>query len=172
LRPTSIQILRAVLANLDELILPQLAGAHAQSAGTNAKMLLEHVLVRLESEGLSLAADNHEKRALLHELSAIVSSVPTPRTAGEIDILDKRLDAIPEHGRYVTVESLTEESDLLRGLTNDWILTLHRHRDALAPETFDAARESLRKQLRAQLDRDAALVAPIAVERILENKDA
>lgn len=163
MRPTSAQILRGVVANLEELVLPQLEGPHAQSAAANAVMLLEHVILRLESEGRALAADNHEKRALLGSLG----EVPAPLERAAREVSERLVDA-PENGTYASIDALTEENERLKSILDDWLMAIHSAADVDEAET-DRLRAPIRAQLRAQVDREAAFVAPVALERIFRN---
>jgi hypothetical protein len=164
-RPTSAQILRGVVANLEELIVPQLEGPHAQSAGANAVMLLEHVILRLESEGEALAADNGEKRALLGSLG----DVPAPLEDAAREV-SRRLADTPEIGTYASIAALTEENEQLKSVLDDWLVAIHGAPELDEAET-DRFRAPIRTQLRAQVDREAAFVVPIELERIFRNED-
>jgi len=164
-RPTSAQILRGVVANLEELIVPQLEGPHAQSAGANVVMLLEHVILRLESEGEALAADNGEKRALL----GLLGDVPAPLEGAAREVT-RRLAGIPENGPYVSVDALTDENERLKSVLDGWLSAVHAASDVDEAESSRLC-APIRTQLRAQVDREAAFVAPIALERIFGNED-
>lgn len=166
MRPTSAQILRAVVTNLEELVLPQLQGPHARSAAANAVMLLEHVILRLESEGEALGADNGEKRNLLGSLD----EVPASLHDGAREVMQRLADT-PETGGYASIESLTEENERLKSILDDWLTAIHAA-DDLAEEETRRLRAPIRAQLRAQVDREARLVVPIALDRIFRDDSA
>jgi hypothetical protein len=160
LNPTCPDLLRAVMTNLDELVLPQLEGPHARSAAKNIKLLLTHVIYRLEHQGGALATDNAEKRAVLAALTEQVG-------AGD---LQARLDAIPSAGSYVDIDELAEEAAQLRQLAIDTSLHVHRNRDAIGADRAAALLSPLRTQLRAQLDRDRAAVGHLTPAEIYDHK--
>jgi hypothetical protein len=158
MQPTSIQLLQAVVANIEELMLPQLQGDHARSAGENARMVLNHVILRLACEGQMLADDNREKRQTLDAFAEAISS-----SGGDLSALSGRLrsglERIAEQGDYRPVEALSQENFQLKQLMNDAVMGLHAGKDELGPR-YESLRGGLRTQLRAQLDREASLVGP------------
>lgn len=156
LNPTSRDLLRAAIATMEELILPQLEGPHARSAAKNINLLLTHVIHRLEHEGPSLAEDNTEKRAVLSALTDRIGATE----------LRTRLDAIPAAGSYVTIEDLASEAGQLRQLAIDASLHVHR----ACEERAAVVLAPLRAQLRAQLDRDVAAVSHLTPADIYDHK--
>jgi hypothetical protein len=159
LNPTCTDLLQAVIANLDELVMPQLEGPHARSAAKNMKLILEHVIQRLPVEGASLAQDNAEKRVVLAEVT---------QEAGASELY-ARLGAIPTAGDYVSLADVAQEAAALRQLAVDTSLFVHRSTD-LDDERTDALLAPLRAQLRAQLDRDAASIAHLTPAEIYDHK--
>ncbi len=161
MQPTITEILRAIVANLEELILPQLEGDHAQSAGYCARMLLNHLIQRIRKEGPLLCADSREKREMLKSLSEVIETGlkggdhPGLR-ALSIEVREG-LERIPYTQRYVSIEELTAENDSLKTLVEAVIRVLHEHRDRLDTEVYDRLIESVRGQLRAQLCRELSL---------------
>lgn len=166
MKPTSAQVLRGVVENLNELVVPQLEGPHAQSAVANATMLLEHVILRLESEGEALTADNGEKRALLQSLG----EVPAPLT-GAAHRVSEVLAETPAAGTYVSIDALTAENEALKAILDEWLRAVHGATD-LDEATSQTLRDPVRSQLRAQVDREAELVAPITIDQVFRNTDA
>ncbi|TAM64460.1 hypothetical protein [Mycobacterium sp.] len=166
LNPTCPELLRAVIANLDELVLPQLEGPHARSSVKNMKLLLTHVIHRLEHEGPELAADNAEKRVAITEL---VELAPDLDGAAE---LGRRLEKIPSAGSYVAVATLADEAGQLRQLAIDASLLVHGNTAALGQEKADELLAPLRRQLRAQLGRDLGAVAHITPSEVYDHKGA
>ncbi|MEB3071699.1 hypothetical protein [[Mycobacterium] vasticus] len=160
LNPTCPDLLRAIIANMDEVVLPQLEGPHALSAGKNIKLLLAHVIYRLEHEGESLATDNAEKRSVLATLT---------ERAGASE-LRARLDGIPDAGRYVRVEDLAVEAIRLRELAVDASLYVHHNAATLGAAATAECLGPLRAQLRAQLDRDSAAVSHLSPAEIYDHK--
>jgi len=162
LNPTCSDLLRAVIANVDELLLPQLNGPHAISAAVNIKLLLVNVLQRLEHEGNDLATDNVEKRAVL---ATLADNVDAPE-------LRSRLDAIPRAGNYVAIKQLAEEAIALRQLAVDSSLHVHRNAATIGEEKAAALLGPLRSQLRAQLNRDGAAIGHLTPAEIYDHKGA
>lgn len=160
LNPTCPDLLRAAIANMDELVLPQLEGPHARSAAKNITLLLTHVIYRLEHEGRALAADNAEKRGVLTALTEQVGAAE----------LRTRLDAVPCAGSYVAIEELADEATQLRQIAVDASLYVHRNRDAIGAEETAALLAPLRTQLRTQLDRDGAAVDHLTPAEIYDHK--
>jgi hypothetical protein len=161
MQPTSADILRAVVANLEELVLPQLEGDHARSAGECARMLVNHVILRLEAEGEVLAVDNAEKRTVLLGLARDLSAERvTPDIADLAAAIERGVAACPDVGEYRSVAALTAENDALKALMDVAVRRLHDARSELDESRAAALRAALRVQLRAQIDREASLVAP------------
>ena len=162
--PTCPELLEAVIVNLDELVVPQLEGPHARSAVKNMKLLLRNVIDRLEHEGPALTADNAEKRSVLAEL---VQQAGTLEEAAE---LGRRLDKIRFAGSYVTIAALAEEAGLLRQLAIDASVLVHRNAEALGQEKADELLAPLRRQLRAQLDREATAISHVTPVEVYDHK--
>jgi hypothetical protein len=166
LNPTCPELLRAVIANLDELVLPQLQGPHARSSVKNMKLLLTNVIHRLEHEGPELAADNAEKRAVVRELVERAADLDGAAELG------RRLENIPAAGSYVAVAALAEEAERLRQLVIDASLLVHRSAATLGQDKADKVLAPLRQQLRAQLDRDLGAVAHVTPAEVYDHKGA
>ncbi|MFH2012556.1 MAG: hypothetical protein ABIJ37_07660 [Pseudomonadota bacterium] len=115
--------------------------------------------LRLEKEGQQLFDDNKEKRQLL---DSIIEKIGNSGMAQNNDLaelaskLSEGMKNAPQAEHYVSVDELTIENDALKELLEDAIITLYEH-DDIDPESFEKLRQSIRKQLRAQLDREMAL---------------
>jgi hypothetical protein len=164
LNPTCPDLIRAVMINIDELVLPQLEGPHARSAAKNIRLLLANVLYRLEHEGEALATDNGEKRSVLSTLTEQVGDLN-----GASELRD-RLAAIPDRGSYVSVPALAEEATSLRQLMIDASLLVHRSAASLGEDKAEEVLSPLRSQLRAQLDRDSAAVCHVTPAEVYDHK--
>jgi hypothetical protein len=160
LKPTCPDLLRAVIANIDELVLPQLQGPHARSAANNIKLLLTHVIHRLQHEGNALAADNAEKRTVLAALTDQVGA----------NDLRSRLEAIPSAGAYTPIECLAGEAIHLRQLAVDTSLYVHGSVADIGEDKVAELLGPLRAQLRTQLDRDSAAVGHLTPAEIYDHK--
>lgn len=162
MQPTCIQIIRAIGLNLEEIILPALDQSHAKSAAVAARGLLEHVALRLEKEGRHLIEDNQEKRQLLAGLADKIENTNSLAQIGGLAELALQLregaNSTPQLAQYVSIDELTAENDALKGLLEGAIVALYKHHGDVDSASFEALRQSIRKQLRAQLDREVAFV--------------
>lgn len=144
MNPSTQDVLRGCVQNLEELVMPEVTSPHAKSALMCVRMLINHTIVRIEAEGEWLAADCREKRDLLGAL-ARAGGLPAA-LAAEVETLA----ADPEPA-YTPVAALTERDDA-------WKRLFERVLDApISP----AVRASLRAQLAAQLERENACCAPV-----------
>ncbi|HMO74613.1 MAG TPA: hypothetical protein PKD99_11740 [Sphingopyxis sp.] len=143
MNPSAQDILRGCVENLEELVAPELTSPHAKSAMMCARMLLNHVILRLEQEGAALAADCREKRKLLCTL-ADAGEFPAS-LAAEIGAL--AADPEPDH---TAVAVLTARDDAWKRLFEK----------ALAEPLSPAVRDGLRAQLAAQIGRENSYCAP------------
>lgn len=164
MQPSNAEILRAVVANLEEVIIPELQTSHAKSAGACARMLLNLVCNRLEREAPLLCDDSAEKRAVLTELAATIDRTPAAASCAPLPALaaDVReyLAATPHTGTHIGIEELTVENDELKGLIERAVTTLYEHRDDLGTDAYTALNQPIRTQLRAQVDRELLLSGP------------
>jgi hypothetical protein len=69
MNPSAQDILRGCVENLEELVAPEISSPHAKSAMMCARMLINHVILRLDQEGAALVEDCREKRRLLATLA-------------------------------------------------------------------------------------------------------
>jgi hypothetical protein len=172
MRPNAVEILRAIRANVEELLLPATTTPHAESAARNALMLLDHTMFRLENEGQFLNADNDDKRQTLGNLAAAVQTeVEDENFLASAAKLSGALDRVPRAGTYVAVADLTTESESLSRLMDEWLDLLWSNQQMLGP-LHASLRQPLREQFRRQLDRDSQLVGSIQIDQVFENKDA
>jgi hypothetical protein len=158
MQPSSVQLLRAVVANLEELVIPQLEGDHARSAAECARMVVNHVILRLEGEGEVLGTDNAEKRLLLAGLATTLEAGRTTAGADLAAMVRSELEALPATMSYVSMDRLTMENDTLKEVLEQVIIALHEAAQALG--RVEGMRSEIRAQLRAQLDRETSLVVP------------
>ncbi|KQZ63864.1 hypothetical protein EEB18_007730 [Sphingopyxis sp. OPL5] len=143
MNPSAQDILRGCVENLEELVAPEISSPHAKSAMMCARMLINHVILRLDQEGAALVEDCREKRRLLATL-AEAGEFP-PALAAEVRTL--AADAEPGH---IAMADLTARNDA-------WKRLFER---ALAEPLAPAVRTSLRAQLAAQIGREAAYCVP------------
>jgi hypothetical protein len=162
MQPTTVELLRGVVVNFEELILPDLKPGHAASAGSCIRMVLNHIILRLEQEPQVLLQDIAEKRALFAQLVEQMDRDPKLRGIERLSSLSGRMAALakttPATG-YVPVGDLVALDDEMKTAVSDLIEELHAQRDAIG-EAFDTMREPIRLQLRAQMDREIGMVAP------------
>ena len=144
MNPSTQEILRGCVQNLEELVMPEVTSPHARSALMCVRMLMNHAIVRIEAEGDWLAADCREKRELLSAL-AKAGELPAP-LAAEVDRL--AADPEPEH---TPVAALTSRDDA-------WKRLFER---ALEAPLSPAVRASLRAQIAAQIERENQCCAPV-----------
>lgn len=143
MNPSAQDILRGCVDNLEELVAPELSSPHAKSAMMCARMLINHVILRLDQEGAALVADCHEKRELLSFLAG--TGEFSPALAAGV----QALGAEPEP-EAVSTRQLTERNDAWKRLMET----------ALEEPLSPATRARLRRQLAAQIAREAAYCIP------------
>jgi hypothetical protein len=124
--------------------------------------VLNHVVLRLENEPQALLQDNAEKRELFGRLSALIDRDAAARSVGRLPELARTMSALAQErapDSYVPTERLVQTNDRLKEVADQLIQQLHAHRAELG-DAFDAIRQPLRRQLRAQMDREVAMIAP------------
>lgn len=165
MHPSITRILQGIVADLDHLILPQLKGPQAESAGQCARMLLDHVIHRLENEGPSLHADSLEKRQVLQEIARLLTATPAtaehPQLQSLVCGIREGIDRIPPTPRFISFEEITAENDRLKALMETAITVLHERRSELDSKAYDDMRKTIRHQLRSQLNRELAAIEPL-----------
>jgi hypothetical protein len=161
MQPTNIEILRACVVNLEEVVTPNLEDPHARSAALCIRTLLNHVALRLEKEAHNLQADSREKRELIAGLIPRLRTVAGGAADALKDLaarLEQGVRSTKENPAYITPEALTEENDALRRLVVDCLKTLQARRGDIEAETFAELKRTIRKQLRAESMRDNTTV--------------
>lgn len=143
MNPSAQDILRGCVENLEELVAPELASPHAKSAMMCARMLINHVILRLDGEGEALATDCAEKRALFEQLlgeGALPSGVATAAKAM----------LAQDEPAYTSIAALTERNDA-------WKRLVEQTTANLAP---GETRKRIRQQLLAQVGRENVWCGP------------
>lgn len=163
MQPYPSDILRGVLENLEALVFPQLEDDHAKSVAKCTRILINHVILRLEQEIPALLQDSEEKRQLLNKLADDIAALPTPQ-ADSLQSLAQSLrtgaDEPPLSDSAATLEVVTAENDWLKETLEKAIYALHDKREELGEAHFARLNGAIRRQLRAQTERELALVAP------------
>ena len=109
MNPSTQDILRGCVENLEELVMPEVTSPHAKSALMCVRMLINHAIVRIEAEGEWLAGDCREKRELLSKL-AKAGELPAPLVA---EVATLAGDPEPEH---TPLAALTSRDDAWKRL--------------------------------------------------------
>lgn len=160
MQPTNLDILRSVVVNLEAEVLPQLEGPSARSSGACIRMLLNHVILRLEGEDEALDADSREKRELLASLASELRGHGDEQLEALATRLGRDAAGVTDPGSPVPTAALAAENDALKELVATAVDTIHDARGRLGDDTCDRLLAPVRGQLRAQLDRELALVTP------------
>ncbi len=163
MQPTPTNILRGVLENLEALVFPHIQDPHAKSVAKVTRILIDHVILRLDQEIPTLLTDSAEKRALLARLAQDIASLPHEQAGGLSMIVDT-LKAAAERPApsdvAATLEIITADNDRLKEAVEKAIYALYDARSQLTETTFARLNGAIREQLRAQTERELALVAP------------
>jgi hypothetical protein len=159
MQPLPSDILRGVLENLEELVFPQVEGAHAKSVAKCTRILLNHVILRLERESELLAEDNREKRELLARTADEIESGAAANVPSVSQLVPRLRKVASTVGQDQSLSALTDENDGLKTEFVSLLQRLHAERSVLG-DAFESLREPLRAQLRAQMEREQSLVAP------------
>jgi hypothetical protein len=154
--PLPAEILRGVLENLDEIVFPQVQDAHGGSVAKCSRMLIKHVILRLENEPQMLAADSAEKRELLAVLAAESASSGNEQLVALGSQIATVLDeATP--GPEAGLAAQTAGNDRLKAAFDTVLIGIGV--TGLDSSWVEKARDRLRNQMRAQMNRELALVA-------------
>jgi len=145
MQPSSIEILRCCVENLEELVIPEVTSRHATSAVNCIRMMLNHVALRLELEPAALSQDNREKTDLLAELEAD-AALPAALRETIASALGEAGSAADASG----VEALTRVNEALR---RGYVAVLDAN-------ISDDVRRRLRAQMRAQIEREGRYTMP------------
>lgn len=143
MNPSAQEVLRSCVQNLEELVAPELQSPHAKSAMMCVRMLLNHVILRLDLEGQALAVDSAEKRELL---SALVADRSVSDGLAE-EIATMLGETEPA---FTPIDELTARNEAWKKLIEK---VLHNAGDG-------ALRLRVRSQLVAQVARENAFCAP------------
>ncbi|MCK9541601.1 MAG: hypothetical protein M0R03_06165 [Novosphingobium sp.] len=143
MNPSAQEVLKSCVQNLEELVAPELTSPHAKSAMMCARMLINHVILRLDGEGEALAADCREKRALLAQLAqeGTLDADCAAQVAAMLEAPE------PEH---TSIATLTARDDAWKRLTER----------VLAGLGDGEPRARIRRQLAAQISRENACCGP------------
>lgn len=140
MQPSSIDIVRGCLENLEEMVFPEVSTPHGVSAVRGVRMMLKHLVLRLEKEAAALVLDSKEKRELFSQAAAEAQLDERVRR-----IIRQGVEAAPAPLPLVSPEALTAEND-------HWKRLAER---VLAEPGAEPIRGRIRRQLRAQMDREA-----------------
>ena len=143
MNPSAQEVLKACVQNLEELVTPGLSDPHAKSALMCVRMLMNHVVLRLDQEGAALAQDCAEKRELFAGLAS--EGTLDAGVAEEVHAL-----LADEDPRWTGIYALTARDEA-------WKRVMER---ALATLDDGEPRERIRRQLLAQVTRENAMCAP------------
>ena len=156
MQPSISDTIQCVLDNLEEIVFAHIEEEHAQSVARCTSILLRVVLLRLKGESAMLAQDSSEKRALFAAVSeALAGDLP-----GELAMIVAELAATSGETPLplVTQAALTAENVRLKATLDGFIVALHAKRDVLGEARFLSLQSRVRRQLRAQIDRELELV--------------
>lgn len=140
MQPSSRQLIEAIAAAIDDVILPQVEEKQAASSLRAARTLLEHLAVRVEIEPDIIAADNRDASEALAAMMALLGKPADPVDLGEgfqgavaaNRTLQERLDAV---ARALPPESAPAGASVeVRALLRDYIDRRHaRERPMIFP---------------------------------------
>lgn len=170
MRPSATQIINGIKWSFETQIAPRLDDKQSQSTARSILSLLDHLYVRVASEGQLLSEDNQDKKALFRELLNVLeptraATVAAGLAAALTDMNEKLVKEYRTATAYPTVASLTEESEDLKRTLIRTIHALQTHKGDLPPRIYAQADQAIRDQLTRQLDRENALVLPFAGKR-------
>ena len=156
MQPSISDTLRCVLDNLEGIVFPHLEEEHAQSVARCTSILLRVVLLRLAGESTMLAEDSAEKRTLFADLAEALADDPP----GELAMIVAELTTASAETPLpvVTPDALTAENVKLKATLEGFIVALHAQRGKLGEARFLDLQSRVRRQLRAQIDRELAFV--------------
>jgi len=141
--PSAQDILRGCVQNLEELVMPEIGSPHGKSALMCIRMLMNHVILRLEHEGAALEVDCHEKRDLFSELLA--------DHAISKEIADAAIDMLgTDEPSYTPIQEMTARNDAWKRLVEQ----------TLGDAGREDVRALVRRQLRAQIERENSYCGP------------
>lgn len=143
MNPLAQEVLKSCVQNLEELVAPDLSDPHAKSALMCVRMLINHVVLRLDLEGDALVEDCRDKRALYSGLADADSFDPSL-------VFDIR-------GLLKIEEPVHTPIALITARNEAWKRIAER---ILASQIDEQTRHSVRAQLQRQIGRENAYCAP------------
>ena len=160
MQPLPVNILAAILENLDSIVFPEISSPHARSTAKCTRILLNHLILRLEAEPMLLIQDSNEKRAMLAELASDAASLEHVPPALLHALVAAVSPTVPHSETNAGLECLTTENDRLKAVVEDLLILLRGARTSLGEAVFTHLNDRMRKQLSAQVERELSLVAP------------
>jgi hypothetical protein len=150
MRPTTPELISAIVESLERQVAPNVADKWAASALRSATQLLNHLAVRVEREGRVLAEDNQDARRVLEaalprlaahpDLAGVRGAVQGALNESEPSLQDTgSLDARNEHYQ-AAIEALLRDAGV---------------------RALDELYQSLRGYLHRRLEREHALYFPV-----------
>ena len=157
-------LLKRILENLDEMIIPSLPTPFLRTQAIAVFSLLNNVAPRLEDRCDLVGVENRETRALLCQLQEALRR-------------DQTLTALPQaHSLHISIvgwlgagpwASLAEENKHLKQALSETIKATYDMEKEAPSQTLADVHRLIRTFLRAQLDRDLALYRPTRSGRML-----
>ncbi|MET3762236.1 hypothetical protein [Sphingomonas sp. UYEF23] len=159
MQPSVTDTLLCVIENLEEIVFPHLTEEHACSAARCSSILIRLSILRLQQEPAMLLQDSAEKRALFARLEEIVGENRPPALAAAFAEAAAASEGRSETA--VSLDRLNEQNDQFKAALEALIGALHAGSETIGADAFSTARAAIRVQLRATVDRESALVAPV-----------
>lgn len=163
--PTSSEIFMGMKWSLENEIAPLLDNPRAQSSVRCMLMLLDHLILRVDSEGPVLDQDNRDILQTLEKIAEWLKQTRLSHTHPEIGNLITEIETTSseqtspkEHVPAISV--LLEVNTSLKGLFLRVIKVVETHRETVPLEVSDQCKREIDKLLRQQLDRDYNWIEP------------
>ncbi len=170
MRPSATEIIAGIKWSFETYILPGLNEKLAESTARSILNLLEHLQVRVATEGPLLTDDNRDMRELFRLLSQLLE--PALRNAAAPDLLtavaemkEKMNKEYRPSGAYPTAESLTEENEDMKRTLVRVIQAVKSLASDLPADIYAQVDEVIRAQLRRQLDRENQWISVLAEKK-------
>jgi hypothetical protein len=150
MRPTSPELISAIVESLERQVAPHVEDKWAASALRSATQLLNHLAVRVEREGGVLVEDNQDVRRVLEAV--------LPRLAAHPDLAGPH--AVAQEALNESEPNLQDRAslDARNESYQAAVEALLRHAGVRA---LDELHQSLRGYLRRRLQRERALYFPV-----------
>lgn len=159
MRPTSSELFTGMKWSLENEIAPLLEDPRAQSSVRCMVMLLDHLLLRADTEGPVLDQDNREMKQTLQQITEWLKETHLGDTHPAIGSLTTDIETIltdqtnpKEHVPAISV--LQEENTTLKGLFLRVIKTVESYKDKMSVKNSNRFKQEIDKLLRQQLNRD------------------